>query len=167
MEQASTFYDSTSGDIEHISKLKHDEIKDNADLFNVNSIKPDKIKSYPNIILGSSAWDISEIQNDMEYFFHDIDFHTSGQNRIALFALGNQQFYPNSFMNSMGHMYDKLYAMDATIVGKCSNEGYGFNKSKAFQDNQFFGLPHDNEMDEKLTRQKIKSWVKQHKGEFI
>ena len=74
--------------------------KSSVDLYNVADVRPHDIEKYNYLILGTSAWGIGDMHRDWEMFIDDlseIDFHGK---KVALFGLGDQKLYPESFVDS-------------------------------------------------------------------
>ncbi|MBN2350652.1 MAG: flavodoxin [Bacteroidales bacterium] len=161
------FYGSTSGDTKKIAHLIYEKFGDKiADIFNVSQTKANKVDKYPYLILGSSTWGIGEVQDDMEYFVKELKDKNLDNKLIALFGLGNQLYYPHSFVNSMGHIYNVLKNTGARFVGQWSIEDYNFFRSTALVDSSFIGLPLDIENQKEIIPEIIDSWVKNLKNHF-
>ena len=138
------FYGSTSGDTEKVAFLIYDKFGDKlADIYNVGQAKADEVDHYPYLIFGSSTWGIGETQNDMEYFIRNLKEKNLKNKLIALFGLGNQQLYPHSFVDSIGHIYYRLQNSGARFVGQWPIEDYDFLRSQALINGAFIGLSID------------------------
>ena len=86
--------------------------------------------------------------------------------KIAIFGLGDQESYSDSFVDSIGIIYEALKDKNCQLVGKVSTEGYNYDESRGEVEGQFVGLPLDEDSQGNLTNERIKNWVQQLKSEF-
>jgi flavodoxin I len=106
------------------------------------------------------------MQDDWEDFSEILEKTDLKGKKIALFGLGDQDTYPDSFSDGIGILYNKI--KDKTkIVGKWHANGYSFNESEAFRDNAFVGLVLDQENQADKTAERLEKWVEILKKEFI
>jgi len=70
---------------------------------------------------------------------------------VALFGLGDQSTYTDSFVDAMGILYDYLKKKGVKIVGFVSRSGYNFNASMALVKDKLAGLAIDEEFESELT----------------
>lgn len=122
--------------------------------------------SHDILILGVSTWGVKDLQDDWSDFFNRfVKLDLSGKT-IALFGLGDAFIYPDSFVDAMGILYEAIVDKDCKIIGKTPNEGYQFDFSRAIVDDEFVGLPLDDDNEHDLTDERIEKWVEQLKSEF-
>jgi flavodoxin I len=93
----------------------------------------------------------------------NIDF--SGK-KVAIYSTGDQESYPDTFVDSIGILADVVEAKGAKIVGYTEVEGYNFNESKGQRDGKFIGLAIDDNNQSSLTEERVKKWIETLKGEF-
>ena len=86
--------------------------------------------------------------------------------KVALFGLGDQLEFPNSFLDAMGALYAKALERGATIVGAWPTDGFNFKKSAAVVAGRFVGLAIDEDQQKDMTEQRVAAWVKQIKPEL-
>jgi flavodoxin I len=161
------FYGSSTGQTELVAeKLQHILGDENADLINVDGASESDLQKYPYLIFGTPTWGVGEMQDDWEDFSELVEKADLREKKIALFGLGDQDTYPDSFADGVGMLYDKI--KDRTkIVGKWNKNGYYFNESEAFRDNAFVGLILDQENQASKTAERLEKWVEILKKEFI
>ncbi|HEY0664253.1 MAG TPA: flavodoxin domain-containing protein, partial [Thiobacillaceae bacterium] len=85
---------------------------------------------------------------------------------IALFGLGNQDKYPDEFVDAMGILHEFFVARGAKIVGQWPADGYDFISSKALVNDEFVGLVLDHENQKLLTDARLEAWLKLIAPEF-
>lgn len=133
---------------------------DQAKVHNVASAAKQDIQKYDFLVLGTAAWGIGEMHSDWERFIDIlIEADLSGK-KIALFGLGDQKIYPESFVDGMGTLFCRLPYKE-NVVGYTSIRGYNFYYSTAEKDKKFVGLAIDDDSQREFTDQRIKDWVKQ------
>lgn len=139
--------------------------EDQVTLHNVNEATQEDLERYNYLILGTSAWGIGEMHQDWERFIDVLTEAKIGDKKIALFGLGDQVEYPESFVDGMGTVFCRLPHKD-NVVGFWPTKGYSFYFSSAEMDGQFVGLAIDEDSQPELTDERITKWVEQLKSEF-
>ena len=80
---------------------------------------------------------------------------------VAVFGVGDQFSYSDTYVNAMGELYDAAKAAGANIIGATSTDGYSFNESTAVRDGKFVGLALDYDNQSDLSDDRIAAWVAQ------
>lgn len=136
-----------------------------ASLHNVSNATREDLEKYQYLILGTSAWGIGEMHQDWERFIDVLVEADINDKKIALFGLGDQVEYPESFVDGMGTVYCRL-PFKENVVGNWSTKGYSFYFSTAERNGNFVGLAIDEDSQPELTEERITKWVEQLKTEF-
>lgn len=167
MKTIGLFYGSTYGMTEKIAeKIKMAFGKHKVVLYNVEDAPKEALEEYDYLIFGTSAWGIGEMQDDWErwiFELEDIDF--SGK-KVALFGLGDQKAYPESFVDGLGTLYCRL-PDKSVVVGEWPTAGYKYYFSLADKDGKFVGLVLDENNQKEKSDERIKKWVSQLEKEFV
>lgn len=166
MEKVGIFYGSTSGSTKSVAEKIKKAFGKNADIHDIKEANPEMIAKYTNLIFGTSAWGIGDMQDDWEDFIdslNDIDF---SEKKVALFGLGDQAEYPESFVDGLGTMYCRL-PDKSVVIGFWPTEGYKYYFSLAEREDKFVGLAIDDHQQQEMTDDRVKTWVEQIKSEFI
>ena len=167
MQKIGIFYGTSSGNSEAAAQLIQKEIgADLATIFDVSSAKASDVEQYSNIIFGCSTLSIGELEYDFDDFMRELKAANLEGKIVAIFGLGDQESYPDSFVDSIGLIYEELKDKGCDIVGKTSTEGYNHDESRGEVDGQFMGLALDEENQGDLTNKRIKDWVAELKKEF-
>ncbi|NCC73538.1 MAG: flavodoxin [Sphingobacteriia bacterium] len=166
MAKIGIFYGSSTGHTEKIAELIAKAFGDDATTINVSDASPDDLNKFPNLIFGTSTWDIGGMQDDWEDFIEMLKKADLKKKKIALFGLGDQENFPDSFADGMGVLYDQI-AGKTTIVGAWPTDGYEFEESDALKDGKFVGLVIDEDNQSKLTGERVKMWVEMLRTEFV
>jgi flavodoxin I len=139
--------------------------KDLAVLHNVSEATREDLEKYDYLILGTSAWGIGEMHQDWERFIDVLVEASINDKKIALFGLGDQVEYPESFVDGMGTVFCRLPHKE-NVVGYWPTKGYSYYFSTAEKDGKFVGLALDEDSQAELTGERISKWVDLLKKEF-
>ncbi|RLD43190.1 MAG: flavodoxin [Bacteroidetes bacterium] len=167
MEPIGIFYGSTYGMTEKSAEnIKKAFGRTKVDVYNLATATIEDMKKYRNLIFGTSAWGIGEMQDDWEKFIDHLSEMDFSERKLALFGLGDQKEYPESFVDGLGTLYCRL-PDKSSVVGAWPIEGYDFYFSLANKEGEFVGLVLDDHHQKELSAGRIKRWVTQLKKEFI
>lgn len=167
MTKIGLFYGgSAKGSTHKVAALIKDALgKSNVDIHNIADVKPADIDKYEFLILGTSAWGIGDMHRDWEMFIDDLTEINFEGKKVALFGLGDQKLYPESFVDGMGTIYCRL-PDKKSVVGFWPIKGYEFYFSSAEKDGEFVGLAIDDDTQPELTEERVKKWAAILKKEF-
>lgn len=173
MSQIGLFFGTDTGKTRKIAKMIHKRYG-NEDLLakplNVNRIEPDDMLAYDKLILGTSTLSggrlpgrdsSAQMEGWLEFLpkleAANADF--SGK-LIALYGLGCQEKYPETFIDALGTLHDFLAERGADFVGRWPTEDYQFKASKAVgQDGKFAGLALDLDVENYKTDARLNGWL--------
>jgi flavodoxin I len=169
MAQIGIFYGSTEGNTERVATKIHELLGGDsmAALHNVNSSSADDMQPYPYLILACPTWEIGQLQEDWDSFIDelaDVDF--AGK-KVTYIGLGDADGYPDTFLDAMGIIHDRIKDKGATFVGAWPTDGYNFEASKGVVNGKFLGLAIDEDNQKDLTEKRTTEWVAQLKAEFV
>ncbi len=167
MAKTGLFYGgSPKGSTYKVAALIQKELgKKNVDIHNIADVRPADIEQYKNLIMGTSALGIGDMHRDWEMFIDDLSEINFEGKRVAIFGLGDQKMYPESFADGMGTIYCRLPDKSG-VVGFWPLEGYKYYFSSAEKDGQFVGLAIDDDSQPELTEERVKKWAEILKREF-
>jgi len=168
MAKIGIFYGSTTGNTEKVADLIRQAFGDeNADVYNVDVTELADIEKYSYLIFGVSTWGVSDLQDDFEDFMEILEQVDFSGKKVALFGLGDQSTYTDSFVDAMGILYDRLKKKGVKVVGFVPRKGYSFTASMALVKDQLAGLAIDEEFESNLTGKRVSEWVEMLKKEFV
>lgn len=124
------------------------------------------LEAYDKLILGVPTWNIGELQSDWDLLFPQMDTLNLTGKQVALFGLGDEGGYPDTYQDAIGIIGAKVRERGAQLVGYWSTAGYDFIASRGVEDGKFMGLALDNDNAPELTPERIKAWVRQLIHEF-
>ncbi len=154
------FYSTTSGATKQVAEtIRMVFGGDTVELHNIDVVSPDKLKEYDKLIFGAPTMGFGELSDEWEAWSGEIEAeHVSGK-IVALFGLGDQDGYPDTFVDALGIIRDKLLACDAVLVGEWPSDGYDFVESKAEKAGNFAGLVIDDDNQPEKTNDRVREWV--------
>jgi len=139
--------------------------KDLATIYNVNSARAKDVNNYEFLVLGTAAWGIGEMHSDWENFIEELLEADLANKKVAIYGLGDQVNYPESFVDGLGTIFCRL-PFKQNVVGYTSTDTYKFYYSTAEKDGKFVGLAIDDDCQPELTEGRIVKWISQVKKEF-
>lgn len=168
MQKIGVFYGSSTGNCEIVAmEIQRILGKDVVHLFDIATCIPESVKSYQKLIFGVSTWGIGSLQEDWEDFLPVLTEENLRNKTVALYGLGDQQTYADSFVNGLGIMYDLLADKGCSVIGAWPAEDYQFDQSTAYRNNAFVGLVIDEDSQSDKTYERINKWMKQIKDAFF
>lgn len=165
MAKIGIFYGSSTGHTEKVAELLGHAFGDDAITINVEDATEEDLKKFPYLIFGTPTWDIGSMQEDWEDFIDLVKKADLKKKKVALFGLGDQENFPDSFADGIGVLHDEI-AKKTNIVGAWPVDDYIFEASDAVKNEKFVGLIIDEDNQPKLTEERIKKWVEMLKKEF-
>ncbi len=166
MKSIGLFYGSTYGMTEKVAEKIKEAFKNfSVELYDVKEAPKEALNQYDRLIFGTSAWGIGEMQDDWERWITSLEGIDFSGKKIALFGLGDQVKYPESFVDGLGTLYCRL-PDKSVVVGEWPVEGYDYYFSLADKDGKFVGLVIDEHNQKDKTDERIRQWVAQLEKEF-
>jgi len=172
MNKIGIFYGPEKGSTERVAMKVAKELgEDNIELVLVKNANISDLDRFENIIFGISTigketWDADSSQEDWDVFFPNLDKVDFSNKKVALFGLGNSVSYAQYFVDAIGTLGEKLMEQNANIIGQVSPEGYSFDESKGLIGGKFIGLPIDEDFEDDMTNERVKTWVGEIKPLF-
>jgi len=164
------FYGSTNGNTAAVAQLIQQEFSDQAgitvELFDIADYYLEEMDDFDYLLLGIPTWNVGQLQRDWDAIIDEFDEISLAGKEAALFGLGDQVGYPDTFGDALFFLADKLESRGAKVVGSWPTAGYTFSASWAMRDGQFIGLMIDEDNQRELTETRVAQWVEQLVGEF-
>ncbi len=160
------FYTTSTGNNDDIAEKIGSSLGD-IEIFNLINTSLDKINEFDKVILGVSTWGDGELNDDFEDIWDDFKEIDFSNKTVALFGLGDQEGYEDTFCDALGSLYEQVISSGAKVVGFTSTDTYDFQESKAVIDGKFVGLALDEDNQDDLTDDRIKTWVESIKADIL
>lgn len=161
------FYGSTEGNTERVVNQIQQALGDEAETHNVNSATADDVQNYNNIIYACPTWEIGQLQEDWDSFIDEAENVDYSGKKVTFIGLGDADGYPDTFLDALGIIYDRIKDKGAAFVGAWPTDGYNFEASKGVVNGKFLGLAIDEDNQKDLTAGRVEKWVAQLKTEFV
>lgn len=134
---------------------------------NIRNATVEDLLAYDVLILGSPTYGDGELPGlscgnqteGWEEFLPTLSGADFSGKTIALYGLGDQEGYPDNFVDAIGMIYDAFGDCGAKFIDFTHNEGYTFNRSKALIDDKFVGLVLDEDNQKALTEMRLNDWL--------
>lgn len=168
MAKIGLFYASETGNTRKVAKMIKRQFDDGViDLFNVEKASSDDLNRYEALIIGTPTLGDGELPESLEQFLPVLESVDFTSKRVALFGLGDQEGYPEEFVDALGILFKKLKKRGVVPIGPWPTDGYEFEKSKAVVNDQFVGLVIDQDNQDDQTEERVEGWVEQIKEELL
>jgi flavodoxin I len=138
--------------------------EDLADLIEVSKASFEDLNRYRNLILGVSTWGMGDLQDDWDAKLLLLKEADMKGKTVALFGLGDQLGFPDTYLDAMGTLYGLLLAKGVIPVGEWPTDDYTFVQSTAVRDGAFVGLALDEDSQAEKTLDRIVAWLSQIEG---
>ena len=112
------------------------------------------------------TWNTGQLQRDWEGVIDEFDSLDLTGKRVALFGLGDQIGYPDTFADALFFVADRVRARGGELVGAWPADSYQFDGSWAYEDGHFLGLVLDEDNQPDLTVPRLETWLAQLWREF-
>ena len=160
MEKIGIFYGSTTGNTRDVSQKLYEALGENqAELHDIRETTGSTMAAYEKLIFSVSTWGVGDLQDDWEEFLPTLEAIDFTGKTVAIMGLGDQQNYPDNFVDCMQILAEKVTECGGRIVGETSTEGYVFSASKAVRNRQFLGLVIDEDNQGNMTTARIQGWI--------
>jgi len=176
MATVGIFFGSDTGKTRKVAKLIHDTLGSDqvAAPVNINKASLADLMAFDSLILGTPTLGDGQMPGlDCECqaeswaeFLPELESADLSGKTVALFGLGDQNGYPDAFVDALGELYDVVSGTGANVVGFWPNDGYEFNSSNALDGDEFVGLVIDQDNQAGLTAERVKTWVASIKPEL-
>jgi flavodoxin I len=164
------FFGSTNGNTAAVAQLIQREFAEQVgvevELFDIADYYLEEMLEFDYLILGIPTWNIGQLQRDWEAILDEFDQLDLHGKQAAVFGLGDQIGYPDTFGDALFFLADKLESQGIKLAGSWHTDGYTFSGSWAVRDDHFLGLMIDEDNQADLTSERVEAWVRQLVNEF-
>lgn len=157
------YFGTTSGNTEEVAQaIERCLGSANARLHDIATAGFRHADAYDLLIFGLPTWDCGHLQTDWEERWPELDGVDFSGRKVALFGLGDQYGYADTYLDAMGMLHAHLLARGATLLGEWPTHGYTFASTQALSldASHFVGLALDEESQGHLTEQRVAQWCR-------
>lgn len=159
MKQTGIFYGSSSGKTASVAERMNMELGGDIGICDVAEAGLTGMMGFRNLILGVPTWGLGALQEDWLTALPVLKGLDLRGRSVAIFGLGDQESYPDTFADAMGKLFDALSGTGCRFTGTWSADGYVFEGSKALRGRDFVGLVLDEENQAGMTLPRIREWL--------
>jgi flavodoxin I len=167
MKKIGLFYGAGIATAAVVAKIQEAFGESQVDLIPVETARGADFEGYDNLIMGVSTWFDGELPAHWDEIVPELKTLNLRKKKVAIFGLGDQQNYPDNFVDAIGLLANVVEAKGAELIGQTSSEGYHFQQSRAIRNNNFLGLAIDVDNQSDKTAERLRNWVEQLKREFV
>ncbi len=164
MAKIGLFYGSNEGNTAIAADLIKQEFdKYEAGVVQVHNIADasiEDIMQWEYILFGISTWDIGQLQDDWSAFLPHMDDLDLRGKKVAIFGLGDQYGYPDTYIDAAGVIADKVLERGGDLYGLWPAKGYQITGSRAQIEDHLLALGLDNDNEGEKHRERISKWVR-------
>lgn len=159
MKKVGIFFGSSTGYTEEVAGKIAEKLGVSAgDVHDISEASAGDADQYEVLLLGSSTWGISELQDDWYDFKDDLKGHLAGK-EVGLFGTGDCESYDDTFCDAVGILYDEFQGSGCTFIGAYKPEGYNYSVSSAERDGLLLGLLLDEVNQDELSDERMDTWI--------
>lgn len=164
MAKIGLFYGSNEGNTATAADLIKQEFDkyepDVVKVHNIADASVQDIMQWDYILFGISTWDIGQLQDDWSAFLPHMDDLDLRGKKVAIFGLGDQYGYPDTYIDAAGVIADKVLERGGDLYGLWPAQGYQITGSRALVEDHLIGLGLDNDNEADKHRERIAKWVR-------
>ncbi|MGF1700560.1 flavodoxin FldA [Photobacterium makurazakiensis] len=157
MANIGIFFGSDTGNTETVAERI--AVKLGVECTDIAGNSHDIFDDYDFLILGTPTANYGEMQPDWDYFVPEMEDADLSGKKVAIFGLGDQVDYPDSYLDAMGDLADLVIEAGGELVGEWPTDGYEFNDSRGVKEGKFVGLALDEDRQPELTNDRIATWL--------
>lgn len=166
MRSLGIFFGSTDGHTAHVAALLAEAFRTQCgDTLEVETLDiaeffVEDMADFDVVIIGVPTWNHGQLQADWDAVIDEFDGLDLSHVHCAVFGLGDQAGYPQTFADAMFFLADRMRTCGATLVGAWPCDGYRFDSSWAVEDGRFLGLVLDEVNQPELTPARVAHWTR-------
>jgi flavodoxin I len=149
-----------------VAKLKNSLLEFDIQDINIEDANENSLDPFENLLFGSSTWFDGELPNYWDEFLPSVENKDFSGKKLAIFGLGDQKNYSENFCDAIGILADFFEKRGIKLIGRFPLNDFTFEGSKAVRNNEFLGLPIDEENLSNRTAKNIEKWSEILKSEF-
>ena len=164
MAKTGVFFGSSTGNTEDAAKQIAEAL--GVEATEISSASDDEIIGCDYIVFGLSTWGAGDLQDDFDDFMDTLESMDFSGKKVAILGLGDQESYPDTFVDGMGIVGRAVKAAGGELVGAVATDGYEYDASEAEEGGKFIGLPLDEDNQSDQSADRIAAWVAELKKSF-
>ncbi len=173
MIEIGAFFGSTNGDSARVASLIQSLCESHpllagwatVETLDISEYLLEEMLDFPLILIGAPTWNVGQLQKDWQASFEEFDELDLTGKYVAVYGMGDQRGYPDTFADAIFFLADKAMERGANLVGRWPTVGYDYTQSWAEVDGLFIGLPLDDINQPEETEPRLIAWLAQIREE--
>lgn len=175
MKKIGIFYAPAKGSTEKVVKMLAKQIGSEAEIHLIDeNTKPEALNAYENVIFGISTvgrdhWDSQYKKIGWDLFLPKLNEYDFSKKNVAIVGLGNHIMYEDNFLDALGHLAPIIKNNGGKLIGEVpvsTFEDFEHISSFGVIDNNFPGLPIDEDNLGDVTEERLTEWFNELKPKF-
>ena len=117
MKKIGLFYGGTTAKTAVVALKIQEAFAENEVLIPIEGATRKEFESFDNIIAGTSTWFDGELPTYWDEFMPEIESIDMTGKKVALFGLGDQERYPDNFVDGIGILAEAFTKSNAELIG--------------------------------------------------
>lgn len=114
------------------------------------------------LVIGACTWNVGQLPPDLESNLDALGALDLRGKHLAIFGTGDQIGYPDTFVDAIGVVAERMRPTGARLVGRWPVDGYRFVASRASVGGvELLGLAIDEDNEPDLTAGRVAGWTAQ------
>jgi flavodoxin I len=160
--KSALIFGSSTGNTEYVAGLIIEALKPEITLevIDVNTVDADDLSKMDFALCGIPTWDVGQLEQGWNEIFERLDEVTLDGLTVAMFGLGDQSTYIETYQDAMGILYRKMIERGARgEIGFTPTESHTYEGTLGTVDGSFCGLALDEDSQPELTEERIQKWA--------
>ena len=160
--KSALIFGSNTGNTGYVAGLIIEALKPEIVLetIDVSDIDAETLSTLDFALCGIPTWDVGQLEQGWNEIFERLDEVELDGLTIAMFGLGDQSTYIETYQDAMGILYRKMVERGASGgIGFTETDGHHYQGSLGTVDGMFCGLALDEDSQPELTEERIARWA--------
>ena len=130
------------------------------EVVDVNSIDAVDLSKMDFALCGIPTWDVGQLEQGWNEIFEELDGVSLDGLTVAMFGLGDQSTYIETYQDAMGILYRKMIERGADGgIGFTTTDTHTYEGTLGTVEGMFCGLALDEDSQPELTEERIEEWA--------
>ena len=160
--KSALIFGSNTGNTGYVAGLIIEALKPEItlDIIDVDDIDAEDLSKMDFALCGIPTWDVGQLEQGWNEIFDGLDDVDLEGLTVAMFGLGDQSTYIETYQDAMGILYRKMIERGATGgIGFTTTDTHTYDGTLGTVEGMFCGLALDEDSQPELTEERIEEWA--------
>ena len=160
--KSALIFGSNTGNTGYVAGLIIEALKPEItlDIIDVEDVDAEALSRLDFALCGIPTWDVGQLEQGWNEIFVRLDEVDLDGLTVAMFGLGDQSTYIETYQDAMGILYRKMIERGARGgIGFTSTDSHHYEGTRGTVDGMFCGLALDEDSQPELTEERIEEWA--------